>query len=89
MPNELRRVERALLSVSDKSGLIDFARALHRLGIVMRRACWFLTLKGRLVSQDLSLGRIEKPELLKKILLDPAFRPDEPQQPELPWEEAR
>lgn len=65
------------------------AQSLHRLGIVMRRACWFLTLKGRLVSQDLSLGRIEKPELLKKILLDPAFRPDEPQQPELPWEEAR
>ena len=28
MPNELRRVERALLSVSDKTGLIDFARAL-------------------------------------------------------------
>jgi len=33
MPNHLRRVERALLSVSDKTGLIDFARALSRLGI--------------------------------------------------------
>ncbi|WP_454654509.1 bifunctional phosphoribosylaminoimidazolecarboxamide formyltransferase/IMP cyclohydrolase [Bosea beijingensis] len=35
MPNELRRVERALLSVSDKTGLIDFARALHKLGIAL------------------------------------------------------
>lgn len=35
MPTELRRVERALLSVSDKSGLIDFARALHKLGIAL------------------------------------------------------
>ncbi|CAN7520035.1 bifunctional phosphoribosylaminoimidazolecarboxamide formyltransferase/IMP cyclohydrolase [Bosea sp. LjRoot9] len=35
MPTELRRVERALLSVSDKSGLIDFARALNRLGIAL------------------------------------------------------
>lgn len=35
MSPELRRVERALLSVSDKSGLIDFARSLHRLGIAL------------------------------------------------------
>ena len=35
MPTELRRVERALLSVSDKTGLVDFARALHRLGIAL------------------------------------------------------
>lgn len=35
MPTELRRVERALLSVSDKTGLIDFARALHKLGIAL------------------------------------------------------
>ena len=35
MPTELRRVERALLSVSDKAGLIDFAQALHRLGIAL------------------------------------------------------
>jgi putative DNA modification/repair radical SAM protein len=65
------------------------AQSLHRLGIVMRRASWFLTLKGRLVSQELSWGRIERPELLKKILLDPAFRADESLQPELPWSEAR
>ncbi len=35
MPTELRRVERALLSVSDKTGLIDFAQSLHRLGIAL------------------------------------------------------
>jgi phosphoribosylaminoimidazolecarboxamide formyltransferase/IMP cyclohydrolase len=35
MPTELRRVERALLSVSDKTGLIAFAQALHRLGIAL------------------------------------------------------
>ena len=33
MPTELRRVERALLSVSDKTGIVDFARALHTLGV--------------------------------------------------------
>ncbi|ACB94928.1 bifunctional phosphoribosylaminoimidazolecarboxamide formyltransferase/IMP cyclohydrolase [Beijerinckia indica] len=33
MASELRRVERALISVSDKTGLVDFARALAALGI--------------------------------------------------------
>jgi phosphoribosylaminoimidazolecarboxamide formyltransferase / IMP cyclohydrolase len=33
MPEQIQRVTRALLSVSDKSGLIDFARALAELGI--------------------------------------------------------
>ena len=33
MPRNLRRVTRALLSVSDKTGLLDFARALHARGI--------------------------------------------------------
>jgi phosphoribosylaminoimidazolecarboxamide formyltransferase/IMP cyclohydrolase len=33
MPLDLRRVSRALLSVSDKSGLVDFARALSGRGI--------------------------------------------------------
>ena len=28
MPSDLKRVTRALLSVSDKTGLVDFARAL-------------------------------------------------------------
>ena len=36
MTDHLRRVTRALLSVSDKSGLIDFARALaaHNIELV-------------------------------------------------------
>ncbi|MBX9760879.1 MAG: bifunctional phosphoribosylaminoimidazolecarboxamide formyltransferase/IMP cyclohydrolase, partial [Beijerinckiaceae bacterium] len=33
MSRDLRRVSRALLSVSDKTGLIDFARALHARGV--------------------------------------------------------
>jgi phosphoribosylaminoimidazolecarboxamide formyltransferase/IMP cyclohydrolase len=33
MPNPLRRIARALISVSDKNGLIDFARALDGHGI--------------------------------------------------------
>ena len=33
MPKNLRPVSRALLSVSDKTGLIDFAKALQALGI--------------------------------------------------------
>ncbi len=33
MTTHPRRVTRALLSVSDKSGLVDFARALHELGV--------------------------------------------------------
>ncbi|KAA2241203.1 bifunctional phosphoribosylaminoimidazolecarboxamide formyltransferase/IMP cyclohydrolase [Salinarimonas soli] len=33
MPHDLKRVTRALLSVSDKAGLVDFARALHERGV--------------------------------------------------------
>ena len=33
MPSDLKRVTRALLSVSDKTGLVDFARALSERGI--------------------------------------------------------
>ena len=33
MPSDLKRVSRALLSVSDKTGLVDFARALAERGI--------------------------------------------------------
>jgi phosphoribosylaminoimidazolecarboxamide formyltransferase/IMP cyclohydrolase len=33
MPSDLKRVSRALLSVSDKTDLVDFARALRRRGI--------------------------------------------------------
>jgi phosphoribosylaminoimidazolecarboxamide formyltransferase/IMP cyclohydrolase len=33
MSRDLRRISRALLSVSDKTGLIDFARALSAAGV--------------------------------------------------------
>ena len=33
MPKDLRKVSRALLSVSDKTGLVEFAAGLHTLGI--------------------------------------------------------
>ena len=33
MPTDLRRIGRALLSVSDKTGLVPFARALHERGV--------------------------------------------------------
>ena len=33
MPSALRRVTRAVLSVSDKTGLVDFARALAGHGV--------------------------------------------------------
>ncbi len=35
MPTETRRIQRALISVSDKTGLIEFARALAGLGIAL------------------------------------------------------
>jgi phosphoribosylaminoimidazolecarboxamide formyltransferase / IMP cyclohydrolase len=35
MPTETRRIQRALISVSDKAGLIEFARALAGLGIAL------------------------------------------------------
>ncbi|MDX9784995.1 MAG: putative DNA modification/repair radical SAM protein [Spirochaetia bacterium] len=65
------------------------AQSLYRLGIVMRRAAWFLTLKGQLVSQALEFGGLKRPELLKKLLMDPAFRQVDTGQPELPWESAQ
>ena len=35
MASDLRRIERALLSVSDKTGLVDFARFLHGRGVAL------------------------------------------------------
>ncbi|MFO1150261.1 MAG: bifunctional phosphoribosylaminoimidazolecarboxamide formyltransferase/IMP cyclohydrolase [Alsobacter sp.] len=35
MSSDLRRVTRALLSVSDKTGLVPFARALHEMGVTL------------------------------------------------------
>jgi predicted DNA-binding helix-hairpin-helix protein len=79
--------------------------SLSRLGVVMRRAKWFLTVGGKLASRgdpDASLaagplvaagaGRplglsqpLERPEFLRSLLLDPAFRQEEGSQPDLPW----
>ena len=78
------------------------ASSLARLGVVMRRAKWFITVGGKLADTEsdgrhytenpapFALGRgshmLENPELLRRALLDPAFREDESSQPELPWE---
>jgi len=35
MPDDLRRIARALLSASDKTGLVAFAQALHARGIAL------------------------------------------------------
>ena len=35
MASDLRRIERALLSVSDKTGLVGFARYLHGRGVAL------------------------------------------------------
>ena len=35
MAKDLRRIQRALLSVSDKTGLVDFARFLHARGVAL------------------------------------------------------
>ncbi|MCX7027445.1 MAG: putative DNA modification/repair radical SAM protein [Spirochaetes bacterium] len=73
--------------------------SLSRLGVVMRRAKWFVTVGGRLASAgdpDASIPSpmapargpsrvLERPEFLRDLLLDPAFRNSESCQPELPW----
>ena len=78
-----------------RSGSLRTA-SLSRLGVVMRRAKWFLCLGGRLLSADdpdASPSRgapakgklLERPEFLRSALLDPAFRQPGPSQAELPW----
>jgi putative DNA modification/repair radical SAM protein len=79
--------------------------SLSRLGVVMRRAKWFVTVGGKLASRgdpDASVAvgllasegiakpqrlfrPLERPEFLRGVLLDPAFREEEPAQPDLPW----
>lgn len=69
--------------------------SLSRLGVVMRRAKWFLTLGGQLAARrDPDATRaaarmLERQDFLKAQLLDPAFRramrQEEACQPELPW----
>jgi len=65
------------------------ASSLSRLGVVMRRAKWFITVSGRLPDNEGACrggGMLENPELLRRALLDPAFREDPSMQPDLPWE---
>ena len=77
--------------------------SLSRMGIVMRRAKWFVTVGGKLASRgdpDASeetagmtgttgtMGSsrlLERPEFLRGLLLDPAYREEEQSQPDLPW----
>jgi putative DNA modification/repair radical SAM protein len=65
--------------------------ALSKMGVVMRRAQWFITLYGAMASrQDPASFRgitkmLERPEFLRGELLDPSFRKKELMQPELPW----
>jgi putative DNA modification/repair radical SAM protein len=79
--------------------------SLSRLGVVMRRAKWFITVGGRLADGEESFARgetssaprnpgkasrmLENPEILRMALLDPAFREEPSVQLELPWEAAR
>ena len=78
--------------------------SLSRLGVVMRRAKWFITVGGRLAADEggdlyyaerpgsFALGRgsrmLGNPELLRRALVDPAYRDDFSSQPDLPWEKA-
>ncbi|MHB0897634.1 MAG: putative DNA modification/repair radical SAM protein [Spirochaetales bacterium] len=75
--------------------------SLSRLGVVMRRAKWFITVGGKLADGDSQYPfdgpaiaprhgstLLEHPDILRRALLDPAFREDESSQPDLPWGEA-
>jgi putative DNA modification/repair radical SAM protein len=68
------------------------AASLGRLGIVMRRAKWFITVGGKLPdtgAPERSPWMLENPEALRGELLDPAFREEPSMQAELPWDDAR
>lgn len=61
--------------------------SLSRMGVVMRRAKWFITVGGKLADGQ-TMGQLGHPEILRRALLDPAFREDPSVQPDLPWEAA-
>ena len=68
------------------------AAALPKMGIVMRRAKWFITVGGKLPDTGVperSPWMLENPEALRGELLDPAFRLAPSMQAELPWDDAR
>jgi len=75
--------------------------SLSRLGVVMRRAKWFITVGGKLADGEsypqfdepvafpkYGSRMLEHPDILRRALLDPAFREDGSSQPDLPWGEA-
>jgi putative DNA modification/repair radical SAM protein len=69
--------------------------SLSRLGVVMRRAKWFVSVGGVLASRNdpdsagVAGRMLERPDFLRDQLLDPAFRRSEDAlaaaQPDLPW----
>ncbi|HNX73932.1 MAG TPA: putative DNA modification/repair radical SAM protein [Spirochaetales bacterium] len=65
-----------------RSGPLNVA-SLPRLGVVMKRARWFLTVSGRMIlPDDFSSGRgfanprspLDNPEFLRSMLVDPRFK---------------
>lgn len=75
------------------------AERLAALGVVMRRARWFITISGKLVATELDKPSpkwtggivherylLDHPELLRRILVDPAFRHEPSPQLEFQWE---
>ncbi|MCE1195069.1 putative DNA modification/repair radical SAM protein [bacterium] len=68
------------------------AAALPKLGVVARRAKWFITVGGKLPDTGVperGPWMLDNPDALRGELLDPAFRAEPSAQPELPWENAR
>ncbi len=67
------------------------ADTLSRLGIVMRRAKWFVTVAGKYTASSgmpsgwSSRQALDNPGLLRSVLEDPEWRVEEDTQPELPW----
>jgi len=66
--------------------------SLAALGVVMRRARWFITVSGKLAAKEFDeismrgWHLLEHPELLRRVLLDPAFRDEPSSQLEFQWE---
>jgi putative DNA modification/repair radical SAM protein len=67
------------------------ADTLSRLGVVMRRAKWFVTVSGKYLAEpEMPLGwrsrqALDNPGLLRSVLQDPGWRVEAETQPELPW----
>lgn len=69
------------------------AASLPALGVVMRRACWFITVSGKLAAPETAGSENEKmakhflenPALLRSALIDPAFKKSSSPQLEFQW----